>query len=600
MNDDRLVNSASSLSSPTSADADADDLCQLLLAAAPLPAAAAAAGPLLQAACCGMQLVVNSKVVVRIRLSPTRYQVLQLLLQHAEQHKLLPQLQSSLLQLMLRQFSILSSIEAEAAVSSLLAALLQHCTPLEEGWEADTAALLLPWVQQQPQHGEQLLQCLQGSQDTSAAADRQQGLLCELLLQAEQAADDTVLRGLTWPLYELLSAGLNSNGASKHVLTKLAAVSSALILRDSVSEGGVDEAGSVLQVWQQLCAAAGSAAAAAGKLDSMALRAVLGAVVSTKQHEQALQIAQAQGSLLLPLTRLWQQQQQQQSKPLLEPALLAQAVQACLGSSTEEAAAATELLLPLLLLHGKSARGFLQQGDAALQLMQLLCKYDKAAGALHLLVVMLDSTAGGSLFAGDADQAVQAAAVAVARSGTQSQQECLLQLLAGSKDAQQGAKAAVSSMLAQGAAPAPAVALLLHTLQQQDNSPSGLLAQLQPVAEQLCKLVCASSSNSTRSKEPAHPLLCLPSPLALAEECAAGTAPLLSADITAQLINSVAAAHPELQPTPAAAALGVLDPSYSHAPAAQPPARNGSAPDADAPDLSSATRVLARLCLQQQ
>jgi hypothetical protein len=232
--------------------------------------------------------------------------------------------------------------------------------------------------------------------------------------------------------------------------------------------------------------------------------------------------------------------------------------------------------------------------------MQLLCKHDRAAGALQLLGVMLDSPAGGTLSPGHAEKTVQAAAVAVSKSGTQSQQERLVQLLSGSKTAQRLARAAVSSMLADGAAPAPAVALLLHTLQQQDNSQSGLLAQMQPVAEQLCKLVCASSSNSTRSKEPTHPLLCLPSPLALAEECASGSALLLSAHLTAQLINSVAGAHPELQPTPAAAALGVLDPLYDHAPAAQSPPRHGSAPDPDALDLSSATRVVARLCLQQQ
>jgi hypothetical protein len=213
---------------------------------------------------------------------------------------------------------------------------------------------------------------------------------------------------------------------------------------------------------------------------------------------------------------------------------------------------------------------------------------------------MLDSTAGGSLFAGDADQAVQAAAAAISKSGTQSQQERFVQLLSGTKDTQQLARAAVSSMLAQRAASACAVALLLHSLQG-GSSQRGLLTQLQPVAGQLCKLVCVSSSNSTRSKEPADPLLCLPSPLALAAECAADsddTPRLLSADTTAQLMNAVAAAHPELQPTPAAAALGALDTSCSHAPAAAAPARHATESDA-AVDPSSATKVLDKLCMQQ-
>jgi hypothetical protein len=200
--------------------------------------------------------------------------------------------------------------------------------------------------------------------------------------------------------------------------------------------------------------------AASQQVSADANKAVLAALVSMQQHEQALQLVQQQPALLLPLAQLWQQQNQAGLPPVAVK-LVAQAVGLCVAAGTPEASAAADALQSLVWVPGTSAAAAheaLQEGIGALQLTQLLCQHSRVDAVLRLLGVAVPVSANAWLSQQDAQAAVQAAAAAAASAGTEAQQEQLVLLLSSTDAAQQLVQAALRSMLATGSAQASAVA----------------------------------------------------------------------------------------------------------------------------------------------
>jgi hypothetical protein len=126
------------------------------------------------------------------------------------------------------------------------------------------------------------------------------------------------------------------------------------------------------------------------------------------------------------------------------------------------------------------------------------------------------------------------------------------------------------------------VGLLLQALQHSSQGQS-VAALLQPQQlEQLCELVCANGSSSSLTGA-------LPTVEQLAQGCADVTQ-LSGAAAPAQLLNALCRDHPELQPSTAAAALGVVG-------ADLPPSAADTAPSIPATKRHAST--VAALCFNQ-
>jgi hypothetical protein len=292
----------------------------------------------------------------------------------------------------------------------------------------------------------------------------------------------------------------------------------------------------VLSVWQHCL----SASATIGQLDTAAQQAVVSALVTQQREAEALSLVQQTPELLPHLASLWQQPE----GGTASDALLLQALQLCVETRSKAAAAAADKLTGLLLQQGPPAE--LQHGELCAQLVQLLCNHGSVTAVLQLLTVCLSSSTG-TASAGLA-AAVANAAVAAVTDGNQQQQKDMLQLLAGNSK-----QVVVQSALAKALAKpsAAAVGLLLNALQR--CSPAQRLGQLLTSEQlgQLCSLVC-DSTNSTNSGS----LSALPGVYKFARECLAEKE--LPASAAAQLVGALCKQHPELQPSVAAAHLGMV------------------------------------------
>jgi hypothetical protein len=567
-------------------------LCQQLLDTAALPAAVAAG--LLQAVC-----QVGSAHPLAAKLA-----VVQQLLAHVQQHGVLQQLQSKVLEDTLQVLlgaaaSSDASVSVPSEVLSLLGAFLQSGAAVN----AATAQQVLVCMRTHPAFGQQLQGLLQKQEGTDKAAAAQT-LLCTLLQQSEAQA---VPAQQSWELYQLL---LQLGGAQQLPLKDMLAVCSVLILQQSIS-AGTDATPRLLQLWQQAVACTGSVAAAVDQLGSEAIQHALPALVAAGEQQQALEVVELLPALLPTLAQLWQQQQQEQEREQAAPvsiALVVQAFRLCIAAGTAEAADAVEVLLPLLqrAQGGEAASAPATPQDPAgelyVGLLQLVCKYSRPAAAVELfkcaaphLVRQLQAGSGSEPSPTAAASAAAAAVVVIMSAGSSQQQQQLVQLLSSRKgDTVLLAQTALGAALTAPTPSAAAVALLLHALQQ--GGEHQLTALLQPAElDRLCTLVCSSSSSSAQEQT----ALKLPTAAELAAQCTAqfkSERPPVSAATAAMLASTLAANHPHLQPSVAAAALGTMAPlaaaasthSTAAAPAAPPPA-----------DAWQVSKVLAQLCFQQ-
>jgi hypothetical protein len=261
---------------------------------------------------------------------------------------------------------------------------------------------------------------------------------------------------LSWQLFEQLQ---QCGSPSQQ---QLGACSVLLVQQSQAGEAAAAER--VSAVWQHCCEAAGGSAAAFRQLSPSAQPAVLSALVSSQQAEQAVSLVQHSPDLLPHLAELLQQTQQG-GQPNDTPLLL-QALQLCVSAGDLQAAAAAETLTGLLVQQGSASDAL--QGELAAGLVQLLCANSKTAAALQLLPALLTGS--------EAVQGPEAAAALVAAAGavtTAQQQTQLLAQLAGA-DVPGCVQAALSAALAQ---PAPAAAgLLLRAVQ--DSRPGQALGTL--------------------------------------------------------------------------------------------------------------------------
>jgi hypothetical protein len=187
----------------------------------------------------------------------------------------------------------------------------------------------------------------------------------------------------------------------------------------------------------------------------------------------------------------------------------------------------------------------------------------------------------------------------------QQQQQQLVQLLMSSQAGQQLAQAEMAALLQQAAPAAAPVALLLHALQSGDAQQPVVALLQEAQLEQLCAQISNSASTQDRqssSRQGDHMLLQLPPTGSVAAQCVEHTAStgqvLLSEGAAAHLINALTAQHPEVQPSTAAEALGIIHtaPAATSTPAQLAEVQQQQAGAASAGELS---RVLAALCYQQ-
>jgi hypothetical protein len=501
----------------TAMAADAGRLPQQLLAQ-PLPTAVLAA--LVQAA---------------LATAKTEEAVLPLLLAHALQHQQLETLPAELLpQLLQTSLAAAAAPGAATTVTVTFADCLQVLEMLlqqqdSKGISTQSAQLLMEAVGTSADSMQQFEAMLQQHTGSPAAS-----VLLYSLLQ--QASTDPADPETSWQLFRLLQQH------SKPSLQHLAACTA--LLAQQVKAGTPAATDRVLSVWQH-CR---SASAAFGQLDTAAQQAVVSALVAQQQEPEALSLVQQAPELLPHLASLWQQQQQ--GGAATASALLLRALQLCVTAGGKPAADAAEMLAELLV-EQQDVTACLQEGKLCVQLVQLLCLHGMTATALQLLPVCLSTTAVTS--AGLAD-AVAAAAAAVCDSNSREQQQDLLQLLEGSSK-----QATVQSALSDAftkPGQAAAVGLLLDGLQR--SSPGQRLGQLltSQQLEQLCRLVCDDAVSGGRSSGSSASVSALPGVYQFAQECLAAAA--LPASIAAQLVGVLCKEHPELQPSVAAAHLGLV------------------------------------------
>jgi hypothetical protein len=573
-------------------------LCEELLVSAALPAAVAAA--LLQAVCQG-----GSAHPMAAKLA-----VVQQLLAHVQQHGVLQQLQPKVLEATLQVlFGAAASSDASVGMPSETLSLLGAVLQSGAAVSTPTAQQVLVCMRRHPDFGQQLQELLQQQQRTDNVAAAQV-LLCTLLQQSEAQA---VPAQQSWELYQLL---LQLGGAQQLPPQDMLSVCSVLILQQS-SSAGTNTTPRLLQLWQQAAACAGSVAAAVEQLASKVVQHALPALVAAGEQQQAIEVVELLPALLPTLAQLWQHQQQEQEREQAAPVpidLVVQACRLCIAAGTAEAADAVEVLLPLLqrAQGGEAASAPATPQDPAkemyTELLQLVCQHSRPAAVLELfkhaapyLVSELQAGSGIKPAAGAAASAAAAAVEVIVTAGSSQQQQQLVRLLLTSVgDTGQLAQAALGVMLTEPAPSAAAVALLLHALQQ--GGKQQLAALLQPAElDRLCTLLCSSSSNSSSSGSSAQEqtLFKLPTAAELAAQCTdqlRTDASPVSAATAAMLANTLAANHPHLQPSYAAAALGTVVPpaaaasthSTAAAPAAPPPA-----------DPWQVSKVLAQLCFQQ-
>ena len=483
----------------------------------------------------------------------------------------------------------------------LLNALLQSGAAVS----TPVAKQVLVCMRTHPDFGQQLHSLLQQLQGTAYVAAAQV-LLCTLL---QQSAAQAVPAQQSWQLYQLL---LKLGGAQQLPQKDMLTVCSVLILQQS-SSAGADATPRLLQLWHQDVACAGSVAAAVEQLGSEVVQCVLPALVAAGEQHQALEVVELMPALLPTLAQLWQQQQQEQEPEQAAPvpiALVVQACRRCVAAGTAEAADAAEVLLPLLQKaqesEAASAPATPQDpaGELYVGLLQLVCKHSRPAAALELfkhaapyLVSKLQAGSGTEPAAGAAASAVAAAAVVVIVSaGSSQQQQQLVQLLSSSEGDMVLAQAALGAALTAPTPSVAAVALLLHALQQ--GRKQHLAALLQPAElDRLCTLVCSSSSSSSSSGSSAQEQTSfkLPTAAELAAQCCADRSHVSAATV-AMLAKTLAANHPHLQPSIAAAALGTAAPPAAAANTHSTAATAAAPPPADAWQVS---KTLAQLCFQQ-
>lgn len=326
---------------------------------------------------------------------------------------------------------------------------------------------------------------------------------------------------LSWQLFEQLQQ------CGRPSREQLGACSVLLVQQSQAGEAAAAQR--VSAVWQHCCEAAGGSAAAFRQLSPSAQPAVLSALVSRQQAEQAVALVQHSPDLLPHLAELLQQAQQG-GQPTDAPLLL-QALQLCVSAGNQHAATAAETLTGLLIQRGSASDAL--QGELAAGLVQLLCANSKTTAALQLLPALLT---GSEAVQGPAAAAAAlvAAAGAVTQEGTAKQQTQLLAQLGGA-DASGCVQAALSAALAQ---PAPAaVGLLLRAVR--DSRPDQALGTLLTAGQlgQLCKLVCSSVDSGSATA--------LPSVQELAHECC--DSPGVPGSVAADLLNMLLKQQPELQ-----------------------------------------------------
>jgi hypothetical protein len=515
------------------------------------------------------------------------FAVQQLLVAQMLQQGLLPQLQPSLVAELLQAALAKGSTVQLGDTFSILDAALQQGAPVE----ASTVHLLGARLQTDAAAQGTFIAFAKGLAGTPAAAAGQ-ALLCELLCAPSTPAGDA---SFSWHTYQMLPELGPWDQVPQQQL--LQACSVLIKQQGRLQESDTLAGQRLLDVWEQACAAADSSAAGVRQLGSSACQHVLTALAAAGEQQQALEVVQLEPLMLPHLVQLWQRLPQQQS---VAAVFVVQALQLCVAGGTAQAAVAADLLLPQLDAPAAAA-AFVQDTGLLQQLMQLLCQHSRVAAVLQLLAVALAAVQAGAMQQANALPSALAAVAAVAGSSSSAedvlnQQQQLVQLLSSSAESQQVAIAALSRLLSEAAPAAACVGLFLHGLQQGGHT--NLAAVLQPAElQQLCALLSSSSSTTTAPKPGAGSvgLLSLPSAYALAKQCiqhsSAGD-PVLSPTAAAQLANALAVQHPDLQPSTAAAPLGLFGPVASGAGLA-------TVTSVGAPELANVSLVLAQLCYQQ-
>jgi hypothetical protein len=515
----------------------------------------------------------------------------QQLLAHAEQHQLLQQLPPNLLIAALGQAP--SSGKA-AAGGTAAGGLAQQAVAvlLQQGQAPDAAAAaaLLPGEAAAEDQWQQLLGWLQ-QQCSTASAAAAYSLLCDLLLASvgRQSAEQS------WQLTQLLQQCQEAGNWPAAQQGLPAAVCSALIEQQAAAQAA-DSNSRVLRLWQT-AASAQQLETSDKKLSTAALNAVLSALVSCDKHDAALQLVQQQDPALLQhLADLWQHQ-------VPGADVLAQALQQLCesGSSSLNGAAAADVAEVLLgLLEQQQALQRAAQGQAAVQLVQLLGQQHRLTAALQLISCILSS-----LHASEAEEEVAAAAVAAvavtaAAEKRQDAQQQVIMLLqqqpADSEQRQAVLLAALNPLLA--SKQAAAVALLLSALQSGTEEQLLLPALLEQMQLQQLVDLCCNATNSTDSSTSSSSVTALPSPLQLAQQCVASSTAAAAAppELTVSLLNTLARQHPELQPSAAAAALGLASADDLESAGADSVIGSSAAQLAD---LLQASKLIAQLCYVQ-
>jgi hypothetical protein len=516
----------------------------------------------------------------------------QQLLAHAEQHQLLQQLPPNLLIAALRQAPSSSKAAARAGAAAAgglaqqaVAVLLQQ----EQAPDVAAAAALLPGEAAAEDQWQQLLAWLQ-QQCSAAPAAAACSLLCDLLL----ASVDRQSAEQSWQLYQLLQQCQEAGSWPAAHQGLPAAVCSALI-----EQQAADSNNRVLLLWQ-----AASVHQQLGtndkKISRAALKAVLSALVSSEQHAAALQLVQQQDSALLQhLAKLWQQQ-------VPGPNVLVRALQQLCESGSDNtlvgAAAADVAVVLLSLLEQQEALQQAVHGQAAVQLVQLLSQHHRLTAALQLTSCMLSS-----FQAGEVEEAVVAGAVAAvaeaaaAAQNHEAQQwrwqqvvELLQQQPADAEQRQAVLLAALDPLLA--SKQAAAVALLLSALQPGAEEQLPLPALLEPMQLQQLVDLCCKAPSSTAISTSSSSVTALPSPLQLAQQCVTSSTTAAAAapsEVTVSLLNALAKQHPELQPSAAAAVLGLASAEDLESAGADSVVGSSAAQRAE---LLQASKLIAQLC----
>jgi len=444
----------------------------------------------------------------------------------------------------------------------------------------------------------QYLDHVSGTAAAAAAAAGSQRFLSDLLQTLGPAAAHVEW---SWQLFQRLTAA--GAGGWQLPAKQVLQTCSMLINQQSSSQTAESDA-RVLQVWAlaQHAAAAGSAAAAVQTFDTVTQQHVLAALVAAQQQQEAAEVIQAAPALLPYLAQLWQQQVQEQvqGQPI-KAAAVVQLCGVCVKQDTSAAAEAAELLL--VHLKDSETAAALQESGLLLPLTQLLHRHNKAAAVLQLLGTTMWLLEAALLQQQEAMAVVRTAADAVVRTTSssitagQQQQQQLVQLLTSSTEAVQVAKAALSALLSEQAPAAGSVALLLHAAGQQGQEQLTVLLQPAELGK-LCSLICSSSSSAKQLAAGTDgSLVSLPRAHSLARQCVEHTArsgqSLLPAASAMQLINTLAAEHPELQPS--AAATAVSDVLGSEQAASATAAAGGEGGKSAAVSISIST-VLLQLC----